>query len=202
MNIIIDQLRISDDASKMYINMHINKASYFDNFYFEELIITTADLTGDRDPCIIPSEYIHKETFSGEKKEINLVLTANTFSNTERYTKNDLSNTLFFVYVKTGVNGGVDPCAIPCRGDEMCTTAVTFDENMLHQKVMSYVSQLADDCNVPTGFADFILLWNAFKSSIETEHFIPAVKYWRMLFSNTNVATGTKGCGCHGGNGF
>lgn len=65
---------------------------------------------------------------------------------------------------------------------------------------MDYIKQLSDNCTVPREFIDFILLWNGFKASIETEHYVPALKYWQMLFNNPKFINGitTKGCGCHG----
>ena len=92
----------------------------------------------------------------------------------------------------------------PCRLDELTTLGVTFDEALLHQKVLGYTNELIQDCQVPQGFTDFILLWNAFNSAIETEHYIPAIKYWNMLFDSTIDSggyIGNKGnCGCHGKN--
>ena len=80
---------------------------------------------------------------------------------------------------------------------------------------MDYTKDLADDCTIPTGFTDFILLWNAFKASVETEHYGPAIKYYNMLFGNPDERVTrdgshspfgggsannrrTKPCGCHG----
>ena len=124
-----------------------------------------------------------------------MVLSPTDFN--EHFNKVDFSHDLFFVYVK--VKGTPDPC-VPCRLDEEITLGVTFDENLLYQQVMGFTKQLADDCNVPTGFMDFILLWNAFKASIETEHYIPAIKYYNMLFEQGSISMIgiTKNCGCHG----
>jgi hypothetical protein len=86
---------------------------------------------------------------------------------------------------------------------------VTFDENLLYQRVMQYTKSLADNCKIPVAFMDFILLWNAFKASVETEHYIPAIKYYNMLFGKDadgnpygayDKTSGviSKPCGCHG----
>lgn len=128
----------------------------------------------------------------------------------DNFLKSDLSHNLFFVYIEC--NGTPDICT-PCELDGT-TLGVTFDETMYYQKVMGYTKELTNNCTIPTDFTDFILLWNAFKASIETEHLIPAIKYWNMLFGNFNanpekdgshspygkgyVSTTTKPCGCHG----
>lgn len=193
--ILFDQLRISDDGKRLYINLHVNKADYFKNIYLDELVVMTADKVSETSPSLPTQDYIYKKVFEGEQKEADLVLLPVDCN--ETFMKSDFSHDLFFVYVK--VKGTPDACT-PCRLDEEITLGVTFDENLLYQQVMGFTKQLADDCNVPTGFMDFILLWNAFKASIETEHYIPAIKYYKMLFEQGSISTIgiTKNCGCHG----
>lgn len=203
--IIIDQLRISDDGKRMYINVHVNKASYFDDIYIDSITIMTSDKVSETSPGIPTSEYIYTKKIDGNEKELSLVLTAADFAKTWKsnpkamaFKQSDMSRTLFFVYVKCK---GVPDACTPCTLDEEVTLGVTFDENVLHQRVMDYTKGLLDDCNVPVGFIDFILLWNAFKASIETEHYIAAIKFFNMLFGKV-MDTGhkgiIKGCGCHG----
>lgn len=192
--LIFDQLRLSDDAKKLYINVHINTGTYFKNIYLDSIKIMTADKVSETNPEIPTEDCIYTKTFEGDQKEAALTLTVNDFLTLKQ---SDMSKTLFFVYVIC--KGTVDECT-PCRLDELTTLGVTFDEKMLYQRVMGYTKALTDTCAIPIGFTDFILLWNAFKASIETEHYIPAIKYWKMLFDfwgNKEVYT-YKGCGCHG----
>lgn len=195
MSIIFDQLRISDDGRKMYINLHVNKAEYFDNVYLDSIVIMTADKVSETNPDIPTSDYIYNKVFDGNQKEADLVLQPADFN--EHFTKSDFTSDLFFVFVK--IKGVPSECT-PCRLDEEITLGVTFDENLLYQKVMGFTKNLIDKCQIPTEFTDFILQWNAFKASVETEHYIPAIKYWQMLFDNRGHSTisGSKNCGCHG----
>ena len=50
MSVVFDQLRISDDGKRMYIDVHVNKADYFDNIYLDELTIMTADKVSETNP--------------------------------------------------------------------------------------------------------------------------------------------------------
>lgn len=205
--IIFDQLRISDDGRKMYINAHVNKADYFDNAYIDSITIMTSDKVLETAPGTPTSDYIYTKKIEGNEKEINLVLTANDFTRTwERdpkampFKQGDMSRTLFFVYIKCKWEGTPGEC-IPCTLDEETTLGVTFDENMLYQRVMDYTKDLLDECKIPIAFMDFILLWNAFKASIETEHYIPAIKFFNMLFGIVDASGHKgiiKGCGCNG----
>ena len=193
--VIFDQLRISDDGQRMYINLHINKADYFKNLTLDSLTIMTADKVSETDPNIPTEGYIYQLQFADGETEAHLVLLPSDMN--EQYQKSNFSKDLFFVYAK--VKGIPDECT-PCRLDEEITLGVTFDENLLHQRVMDYTKQFNNKCELPVGFTDFMLTWQAFKSAVETEHYIPAIGYYNQLFGlgAGNSSIGTKNCGCHG----
>lgn len=203
--IIFDQLRISDDGKRMYINAHVNKADYFNDIYIDSIVIQTADKVSETNPGLPTSDYIYIKKAEENVKELNLVLEASDLSrswesdpNAIAFNRGDMSRTLFFVYIKCK---GTPGSYIPCRLDEETTLGVVFDENVLHQKVMDYTKELVADCSVPSAFIDFILLWNAFKSAIETEHYIPAIKFFNMMFEEVGKSSQNrtiKICGCNG----
>ncbi len=203
--IIFDQLRISDDGKRMYINAHVNKADYFNDIYIDSIVIQTADKVSETDPGLPTSDYVYIKKAEENAKELNLVLEASDLSRSWEsdpkaiaFGRGDMSKTLFFVYIKCK---GTPGSCTPCRLDEETTLGVVFDENVLHQRVMDYTKELVTDCNVPTAFIDFILLWNAFKSAIETEHYIPAIKFFNMMFEEVGKSCQSrtiKICGCNG----
>lgn len=224
-----DQLRISDDGKSLYIDIHVNKASYFKNVYIDSVTIIDAnskerdcnskDYTGisETNPYAPNDHFIYKKALSDNEKELHLVLTKadldGAFTNTNSegnainsskpyaklaFNKSSFSDSLLFVYVTCkGVQSECTPCVLDSSKP---TIGVVFDEKLLYQRVMDYTKQLADTCVIPKGYIDFILLWNAFKASIETEHWVPAIKYWHMLFDLPSLINGRtiKGCGCHG----
>lgn len=202
MSVLFDQLRVADNGKRLYISIHVNRASYFNNLYLDSLTIVAADKVSETSVHTPAEDYIYRIEFEEGQRQADLVLQPTDFN--EQFAKTNFGQDLFFVFVK--VKGVPDACT-PCPLDSEYTLGVTFDENLLHQRVMDYTKQLAQDCTVPTGFTDFILLWNMFKASIETDHYIPAIKYYNMLFGlngeNSPFGTGstfgiTKGCGCHG----
>lgn len=202
MSVIFDRLQISDNGSKLYIDVHVSKASYFDNIYLDTITIKTADRVLEAS-AICPSEdYVYKETFEGNVKEAHLVLQSSDFVkvwgediHSMKFRAEEMSRTLFFVYVK--IKGVPDECT-PCRLDEEVTIGVTFDEALLYQRIMQYVRELSNDCEIPKGFIDLIMLWNGFKAAIETEHFVVAFDFWKKLFSGNSSLVKCKPCGCHG----
>lgn len=224
-----DQLRISDDGKELYIDIHVNTSSYFKDVYIDSLVIIDAnsrerdcnnkDYTGisETNPYAPNDNFIYKQVVTGNEKEMHLVITKATldeaFSNRNSegnainsdkpygkvaFNKSSFSDSLLFVYV---ICKGSDSECTPCALDSSKPTiGITFDEKLLYQRVMDFTKQLADNCVIPMGYIDFILLWNAFKASAETEHYVPAIKYWHMLFDSPMLSNGitVKVCGCHG----
>jgi hypothetical protein len=193
--VIFDQLRISDDGKQLFIDAHVNKSSDFDAITLDSIVIQTQDQISETDPFTPGSTYIYSAAIEGNEKELHLCLDASTDFEQSLST---LSNLLLFVYITC--KGTPGPC-IPCRLDEMTTLGVTFDENLYYQKVMQFTKELADNCTVSKGFIDMILLWNGFKAAIETEHYIPAIDFWKKLFFGHHGMSGlsnSKPCGCHG----
>lgn len=203
--ILFDQLRVSDDGQRLYINVHVNKADYFKNRYIDSVVIMTANKVSETVPGTPTSDYVYIKKIEGNVKELDLVLTPldltrswETDPKAIAFNKADMSNTLFFVYIKC--KGTPGEC-VPCRFDEETTLGVVFDENVLYQRVMDYTKELVTDCSIPTEFADFILLWNAFKAAIETEHYIAAIKFYNKLFGVVKNGCSNiiiKSCGCNG----
>lgn len=211
--IIFDQLRIADDGKRMYINAHVNKADYFDAVHIESITVITADKVLETAIGSPSEDFIYKQDFPSDTRELNLVLdkgvldaaVINTndgeaINNNEGYAKidfgkNNFSGDLFFVYITCNADS-LSGC-VPCGLDELVTLGVTFDENLLFQKAMGYYKKLSDDCEVPMDFVDFILRWNAFKAAVETEHYVAAIDYYKLLFDGRDKFT-FKGCGCHG----
>lgn len=203
--VIFNQLRISDDGKSLYVNAHVNKASYFDNVYIKSITIMIAEKVSETDPEVPTKDYIYQYEVEEKQKELNMVFTSTDFlkywetdPNAMKFNQSDMSKTLFFVYIQ--VTDGADSTT-PCSLDTEYTLGVTFDENILYQRIMDYTKELANRCAVPLGYVDFILLWYAFKAAVETEHYVAAIKFYNMLFgvvSDTGNTSVIKSCGCNG----
>jgi len=193
--IVIDQLRISDDGSMLFLDAHVNTASHFDNIVIDKVVVQNQDQVSEMDPLTPGSSCIYSMEIEEDTKEIHLCLNAATDFE-EVYSS--LSGMLLFVYIVC--RGVADPCT-PCRLDELTTLAVTFDTNLLYQKIMQLTRELADTCNIPKGLIDLILLWNGFKAAVETEHYLTAIDFWKKMFNRQHGIASlniTKDCGCHG----
>lgn len=202
--VIYDQLRVSDDGKQLLIDAHVSQAECFSSVTIQSLYICLGSqvyetLTIDPES----NSNIYHKTYE-DVLEIHECI--NIDDEALVYNKTDFSKDLFFVYI--GCNMVPEGCDCYTHVGKY-VLGVTFDENLLYQRVMQFTKSLADECKIPVAFTDFILLWNAFKASVETEHFIPAVKYYNMLFGmdasgnpygayDGNSGVISKPCGCHG----
>lgn len=193
--VIFDQLRVSDDGKTLFLDVHVNRATYFSNVYISKVTICTEDQIVETDPLYYGDDYIYQNTYDEGTRDVHLVLDSNSFN--EKFSKSNLSSNMFFVYIECA---GVPASDTPCRLDELNTLAVTFDYGVLFNQAMVYTKELANKCEIPSQFIDFILNVEALKLAIETEHFVPAIKRWKWLMDITDkgVAVVYKRCGCHG----
>lgn len=194
--VIFDQLKISDDGRQLYVDAHVSVADCFDAVTIQSLYICLGSqvyetLTIDPES----NGHIYHKTYDADVKEIHECISID--DENLIYNKTNFSQDLLFVYV--GCNTVPEGCECYTHVGKYIL-GVTLDEALLYQRVMQFTKDLAQDCQVPVGFTDFILLWNAFKASVETDHFIPAIKYYNMLFDRSNGVSVEpfKPCGCHG----
>lgn len=211
MSVIIDQLRVSDEGKHMYLNAHIANIDSCKNVHIKDVTIRTYNqVYTETNELKSSDENIYQKSFipsntaldelSGNSEEPVKSIALDISINDVILDRPDFSHDLFFVYITT--DGTPDSC-IPCRMDEPTTIAVTFDDNLLYQKAMGYTKQLHNSCGnscaAPSkDFIDFILLWNAFKASIETEHYVAAKQFYDELFGDVSTKNITRKCGCHG----
>lgn len=184
------------------------------------------DSAKDKENDVYDYNYLHflwnfySETTENAKREIHLVLSKASFNEafnntnqgeqgnpptpknsdkpiaTKEFSGNDLSHNMFFVYTEWE---GTPAWDCPCTYDESKTLAVTFDYGVFFNAAMNYTKELGNRCKIPGNFIDFIMNYEALKLSIETDHWIPAINYWKNLMGMNNaIGETTKPCGCHG----
>ena len=132
----------------------------------------------------IYTEYLIQNT-----KEIHLVIDKSEIDA-------DLSKDMLYVYFHVT---GTPSSNTPCRLDESYTLGVTFNEGAIYNRMMGYTKEIVNTCEVPKGFIDMILQLEAIKTSIETENYVSANKFYNRLMNNkSSKGTSNISCGCHG----
>ena len=62
--VIYDQLRISDDGQSMFINAHVNSATYFKDVYLKKITICTEDQVNELNPYSYGDDFIYQANIS------------------------------------------------------------------------------------------------------------------------------------------
>lgn len=222
--VVFDQLRISNDSRKMVIDVHVNQLSYYDNMYISSITLCTEKVVSELNSAVVPSDYLYRIEYDDHPRSVSLTLTKAVMDNAFIHTNNgsalsghetatvsfstsDFRSHLFFVYVELG---GIPAANTPCDMDKSIYVGVTFDYGTLYGQAMNFTRELAADCTVPRGFIDFILNLEGLKMAIDTDHYVPAVQFWKRLYTGIRMISATgnvgevrplttpKSCGCHG----
>lgn len=213
--IIFDQLRVSEDGMSLLISAHVNGASYFENVHIEKVTICTEDQVLNSGSY--GDNYIYQLELAEEVRTIDLLINKSVLDSTTIITPSNVnlshsgepvastvfsgtsfSNNMFFVFIECSAPAPDTPCTL----DEATTIGVVFDYGVLYNRGMNYTRELADSCQIPSHFIDFILVMEAMKLSIATGNYQLAIEYWKQLArgfcGNLSTVTSIKPCGCHG----
>ena len=198
--IIFDQLRISDDGKKLFLDAHVNTNTEYDDVYIDEITIFRDDEIIDTSMPPV-SKCIYREV-ELQTKSVNRVLTLDDFRgfiNTNELSQmNDLSHNIFFVYIDTD---GEPDSSVSCADAATPVVGTTYNTSTVYQNGMNFVKELANDCSIPNGFINFILNNEALKASLGTGHFVASRGYYKTLLGlsgGSNSTITSKPCGCHG----
>jgi hypothetical protein len=190
MSVIFDQVRISDNGQQFFINAHVNKASIYNNVYISRLTICTEDQVSEFNPLYYREHSVYQRDFVEPIKELDIVL-----DKEDVFENKDFSHNMFFVYIDCIE----DPVSEESVLDAYPAPCITFDYGVIFNKAMNFTKEVAKNCCLHTNFIDFILNYEAMKIAIETDHYIPAIKYWSNMFKDKRTKNCiNNSCSCYG----
>lgn len=179
--IIFDTLKI-DSNNTLKIVCKIKDIEYYKDVYIDRILIDSADTYKNYGPSETP---VYSKVFDGDAKTISLSLDSSDL---------DLDKQLLFVYV---IAKGTPSPDTPCGKDNQTTVGVVCNLSYLYSMPMGYIKNIAQSCEIPIGFINYILQYNAFKYAILSKNYSLAVEYWNLFYKNNTRSITTK-CGCHG----
>lgn len=190
-----NELRIVE--GKLIIDISVKELACYDDVKIGSVKLdnqNTFSLNGPSDNAfVVPSGEIHWG--DTDHKTAHIELTQRTFL--ENTSTISLNNDLIFVYALVSDDSVPSPDT-PCGMDNAYSSGAVANLKRLYNKGMSYIREVANSCEIPVGFADFILKYKAFVLSLKACDFQQAIKFWNKFFSkDTKIIT--RGCGCHGG---
>lgn len=186
----IEQLRISQDGQKLFIDAHINKEYYDEDLVLDKISIDTQNtvLQSFDGPSENPVFTQTTVTNTSRPKEVHLVIDKNLIDA-------NLSKDLLYVYFHVR---GTPPPNIPCGLDTPYTLGVTFNEGIIYNRMIGYTKEIANTCDIPMGFIDMILQLEAIKAAIETGNYVTANKFYNRLINSKSSSISNINCKCHG----
>ena len=63
--VVFDQLRISDDGTLLYIDVHVSEIESYESFYLDKLVIKAAGQVSETTLNATSGENIYEKTFEG-----------------------------------------------------------------------------------------------------------------------------------------
>lgn len=200
--VVFNELRILPGNNCIVVDVKVPEEEYFKNLTIDAIQICTQDKFKPNEPYSIPSELVYdssvnfpdgnfnKQSLGGwqsaDGKHVKLYININSLRNA------NIEKDLFFVYVKTK---GIPLPNTPCGMDREYTLGLLFNWKTLYDKAIGYIREIPNKCNLPEGFLDFILRFNAFKYAVLCADYITAIAIWKD-FNKFFVAGVKHSCGC------
>lgn len=191
--VVIDQCRVFHDM--LYIDAHVNTASYFKNVGLSKVIVFTGDQYKESGDSAPTSNYIYMTTIqssdSSPVKEVHLAL--HTTNMNEYFTKSNFQEDIFFVYIEVT---GTPASDTPCGMDNSYIVGVAYDKALVYNKALLSLKELGDTCSIPTGLQELIMQTHALEFSIEASDWTNAIKYFELIKGDTVAVSNSRPCGC------
>lgn len=180
----VKELRIIDCDGKLVIDVSISPLPYYNDVYFDQIIIDTQDTHLDNNnPSATP---VYQKIIEGNQKAIRLEL--------DSLDLGSVKDTLFFVYI---ITKGTPSSDTPCGMDNNTNLKVVTDLKPIYDKAMKFLAEVNNNCDIPGNLMDFIFKLQGFDLAIKTCNFNLAKKFWTKYFKNPTYFTDIiSNCGC------
>ena len=188
-----NELRISLDNSKLYIEAEVLSDNYYKNVGITSVQIDTQDTFAAN--TNIPSskpKYIKEISNTNETPVKKIALCLNDYDLPSISLKDDI----LYIWVTTDENITGEP---PCGMDIPRKLGVCINWQYIYNLGLSFIKEVSSTCNIEDGFIDFILRYKAVLLAIKTGHYTVANKYWNKFFKNKVNNYNIKTCKCNGG---
>lgn len=197
-----NEVRICEGHKQLIIDCSIENSYLYANMHIEAIYL---DYYKNVDSSGLPSSKAVKITpeFEEPVKSQRIVITSDFLSETE-WNINTFKGGLFYVIVECGGTPAPEALSVlPCGFDDSLAIAAAPDWETFYKNGMQYISSLfskcKDNCEVPAGFEQFVLLWEAFKLAIAVCDWSLASDLWsRIVAVRSGIASPSAGCGCKG----
>lgn len=187
-----NELRISLDNSKLYIEAEVLSDNYYKNVGITSIQIDTQDTfaANTNMPSSTPKYVKEISNENGTPvKKIEICLPDYDLPGIS------LKDDILYVWVTTDENITGEP---PCGMDIPRKLGVCINWQYIYNLGLPFVKEVTNNCNIADDFIDFILKYRAVLLAIKTGHYTIANKYWNKFFKNKVNNYNFKSCSCNG----
>ena len=201
--VLFNELRITEDRKCLIVDCEVDRVDLYSKMYIDSIYVEyykNAPVSGmPSDKAFLLYEHDESNPVKSVRRSMDEVaLRASDFG------IDSFKDGLFYVIVKC--DGRIDdiPSGMPCGYDNVTDIAVILDWKSFYERGIGFVSSMfnncGDKCAVPSGFEQFILLWNALKLAISVCDWEAVNMLWdNIIGTGKNGAAGgfLAGCGCN-----
>ena len=199
-----NELRITEDRKCLIVDCEIENNKLYSQMYIDNIFI---DYYKNVSVVGTPSEkayLLYGNTESDQRvRGVKRTMSLDDLKGSEMGI-DEFKDGLFYVIVICGGAPTEEAASLPCGMDEDMEIGAVLDWKSFYEKGMQHIGRMisgcGDPCDVPAGFEQFILLWNALKLALAVCDWDAVAQLWDELLSlnrisgNGMVAGG--GCGC------
>lgn len=201
--VLFNELRITEDGKCLVVDCEIEDIVLYSGMYIDSVYIeyyknaSSVSMPSDAAYCI----YGDKEE-DVPVKAIKLFMHDYELRDTEFKTRT-FENGLFYVIVNCSGDPSPKIAEFPCDMGKTIEIGAILDWKAVYERGMHYVSMMfkrcGDQCKMPSGFEQFILLWHALRLAIATCDWDIVSQLWKDIIDidaygmeNAKIT----GCGC------
>lgn len=179
-----NEIQITPDGTQLIVDVSIIDSILYEQVYLGSIIIDNQETFVDSGPSTKPIYSIDINKDNPQQKHYRLTLSSKDIN---------LSNDLLFVYVT--VQGIPDP-STPCGLDNYATMQVICNLHELFHVFMGHIREVEQNCEIPKGFINDILRFNALRLALSTGNYMLAIDYWNKFFKD-KVSSQSVICRCN-----
>lgn len=178
-------LKINPNGKTLIVQASVKDLSYYKDVYIKEIYIDNQDTYSSTGPS---DNYIYHESFD-KVKSIDLEISYKAFKE-----EHNLNNDILYIYL---VADGIPTSDTPCGMDNEITLGLAYNLEAIYKQGICYFKSLSNNCELPTGFIDFILRYNALILAIKVHNYILANTFWNKFLNKTiTITSNNTSCGC------
>lgn len=204
--VIFNELRITEDGNCIIVDCEVENVDVYANMYIQSIYLEYYE---NASAASMPSSKAYRlyENLDADTtvKGKRLVFSKDLLGLTNMGIT-DFDGGLFYVIVNCDGELPASASSMPCGYDNTTDIGAILDWRVFYTRGMSWVASIVSGCGEPnfcenpTGFEDFVLLWNALKLALSTCNWDMVTELWKRFLrvslggSAANAVSG--GCGC------